>query len=98
VTTATVLVISSPRPEKGEGVEKYAASVRALFKEAGMTPTLRAPVVLTLAGDSKPATVLTLNFPDVETAQAFFNQPAYQNLVPLRDDSFQRMEIHILKH
>ena len=94
---ATALVISSPRPEKGEGVEKYAASVGALLKEAGITPTLRAPVVQTLAGGCKPATVLALNFPDVEMAQAFFNQPAYRNLVPLRDDSFQRMEIHILK-
>lgn len=94
--TAHVIVLSRPDPSKAEGAKKYADSVQPLLKAAGVAPKLRAPVAERLAGKNDPATVLILEFPDQAAAKGFFDQQAYQDLIPLRDDSFLQMEIHIL--
>jgi uncharacterized protein (DUF1330 family) len=94
--TAHVIVLSKPDPAKTEGVKKYAESVQPLLKAAGVAPKLRAPVAEVLAGKNDPATVLVLDFPDQVAAKGFFDQQAYQDLIPLRDDSFTLMEIYIL--
>lgn len=94
--TAHVVVLSKPDPEKTDGATKYAESVQPLLKAAGVAPKLRGPVVEALAGQHSPATVLLLEFPDQAAAKDFFEQQAYQDLVPLRDDSFSQMEIYIL--
>lgn len=94
--TARVIVLSRPDPGKAEGAAKYAASVQPLLRAAGVAPVLRAPVAERLAGKTDPATVLVLDFPDQVAAKAFFEQQAYQDLIPLRDDSFLHMEIHVL--
>ncbi len=94
--TAHVIVLSKPDPAKAVGAQKYADSVQPLLKAAGVAPKLRAPVAENLAGKSDPATVLVLEFPDQVAAKDFFDQQAYQELIPLRDDSFLHMEIYIL--
>lgn len=94
--TAHVIVIAKPDPGKAEGAKRYAESVQPLLKAAGVAPKLKGPIVETLAGKSSPATALVLEFPDHAAAKAFFEQEAYQDLIPLRDDSFLHMEIHIL--
>lgn len=94
--TAHVIVLSKPDPAKAEGAKKYAESVQPLLKAAGVAPKLRAPVAEVLAGKNDPATVLVLDFPDQVAAKGFFDQQAYQDLTPLRDDSFTLMEIYIL--
>ncbi len=94
--TALVVVISKPDPAKAEGAKKYAESVQPLLKAAGVAPKFRGPVVETLAGANSPAVVMVLEFADEEAAKAFFDQQAYQELIPLRDDSFTQMEIYLL--
>ena len=94
--TAHVIVLSKPDPAKAEGAKRYAEAVQPLLQAAGVVPTLRAPVAASLAGTTAPATVLVLEFADAAEAKGFFDQQAYQDLIPLRDDSFLHMEIHIL--
>lgn len=93
---AHVVVISKPDSTRAKGSKKYAESVQPLLKAAGVAPKLRASVTEKLAGKNSPATVMLLEFPDQAAAKGFFDQTAYQDLIPLRDDSFSQMEIYIL--
>lgn len=68
--------------------------MQPLLQAAGIKPTFRGPVVEAIAGDAPPKVVMLLEFPSDEAATAFFAQDAYQKLVPLRDESFSRMEIY----
>ncbi|MEP1793049.1 DUF1330 domain-containing protein [Parasphingorhabdus sp.] len=94
--TSHVVVLSTPNPEKTAGAQEYAASVQPLLKAAGVVPKLRGPVVQAVAGQTSPAIAMVLEFSDEASAKAFFAQQAYQDLIPLRDDSFSQMEIYIL--
>jgi len=94
--TAHIIVLSRPDPAKAEGAKKGADSVQPLLKAAGIIPKLRAPVAERLASKSDLATVLAPEFPDQAATKGFFDQQAYQDLIPLRDNSFLQMEIHIL--
>lgn len=95
MTAHVVVVVSTPDPTKAEGAKKYVDSVQPLLKAASVAPKLRGPVVETLAGENTPATVLVIEFPNQAAAKGFFDQQAYQDLIPLRDDSFLLMEIYI---
>ena len=100
--TTHVIVLSKPDPAKADGARRYADAEMVRIrgtktkKAAGVVPTLRAPVAASVAGKATPATVLVLEFTDEAAARGFFDQPAYRDLIPLRDDSFVHMEIHIL--
>ena len=94
--SAHVVVMSTPDPAKAEGVKQYAEAVRPLLKAAGVDIKLRGSVVENLAGGSTPATVLGIEFPDLDAAKSFFDQQAYQDLIQLRDDSHSQMEIYVL--
>lgn len=94
--TAHVVVMSTPDPTKTDGAKKYAESVQPLLKAAGVAPKLRGHVTENLVGENSPATVLVLEFPDQSAAKGFFDQKAYQDLIPLRDDSFSQMDIFFL--
>ena len=94
--TARVVVLASPKPDMAEGAAKYAAGVQPLLAAAGVKPAFRGPVAETIAGSSPPATIMVLDFPDAQAATDFFAQDAYQALVPLRDESFARMDIYVV--
>ncbi|MBY8977909.1 DUF1330 domain-containing protein [Rhodobacteraceae bacterium NNCM2] len=94
--TAHVVVVATPDPAKADGARTYVESVQPLLKAAGVQAVVRGPVAETLAGNAPAASVTVLAFPDGAAATAFFEQEAYQALIPLRDESFARMEIHAL--
>ena len=102
--TAHVLVLARPDPENADIAKRYAEGVQPLLAAAGIAPTLRGPVAEALAqtgagtdaGAEPPATAMMLDFPDVGAARAFFAQPAYQALIPLRDAGFLRMDIYLV--
>ena len=94
--SAHVVVISTPDPVKTDGVKQYTEAVGPLLKAAGVGIKLRGPVVENLAGGKTPATVLAIEFPDLDTAKSFFDQKAHQDLIQLRDDSHSQMEIYVL--
>lgn len=94
--TSQVVVLASPVPEKAEGAAKYSEAVRPLLAAAGVKPSFRGPVAETIAGSEPPAVIMVLEFPDTKAAADFFAQDAYQALIPLRDESFERMEIYVV--
>jgi uncharacterized protein (DUF1330 family) len=70
--------------------------VQPLLAAAGVKVTFRGPVSGSVAGSVASVTGMVLEFPDAGAASDFFAQDAYQALVPLRDQSFDQMEIHIV--
>ena len=94
--TAKIIVLATPNPEKTAGAKSYSEQVQPLLQAAGVKPTFRGPVAEAIAGDTPPSTIMLLEFPNAAAASAFFSQDAYQALVPLRDESFTRMEIYLV--
>ncbi len=74
--SAHVVVISTPDPVKTDGAKQYTEAVGSLLKAAGVGIKLRGPVVENLAGGKTPATVLAIEFPDLDAAKSFFDQKA----------------------
>jgi uncharacterized protein (DUF1330 family) len=93
---AHVIVLATPRSDRSEGAAKYSQAVQPLLAAAGAKAVFRGPVTQTVAGGESATTGLVLEFPDADAAASFFAQDAYMALVPLRDESFARIEIHIV--
>jgi uncharacterized protein (DUF1330 family) len=93
---AHVIVLASPRSNRSDGAAKYAQAVQPLLVAAGAKAVFRGPVTKTVAGSESVATGLVLEFPNADAAASFFAQDAYAALIPLRDESFARIEIHIV--
>lgn len=91
-----VIILASPNPEKADGAKAYSEKVQPLLQAAGVKPTFRETVSEVIAGGQPPSVVMLLEFPDAANASAFFAQDTYQALIPLRDESFSRMEIYHL--
>lgn len=78
-----------------ESFKAYAEKVGPILKAHGGKPVANnAPE--SLEGDWQPSKVVILEFPDVETAKAWYNSPEYQEIIPLRtraaDDSLVLLE------
>lgn len=95
--TSHVVVFATPRVGAEEGTRKYSEGVQPLLAAAGIKPSFRGPAIEVIAGGPAPKTIMVLDFPDRASASAFFRQEAYQQLVGLRDESFERMEIYIVE-
>jgi uncharacterized protein (DUF1330 family) len=93
---AYVMVLAEARHDKADGVAEYSRGVAPLLAAAGGKPLLRGAAAKTIAGPDFTGNGLVLEFPDVGAAEAFFEQDAYRALVPLRDESFSRIEIQIV--
>lgn len=94
--TAYVLVMSDPDPAGAESRQTYSDGVRPLLATAGATSFLGASVVKTQVGPERSGVATVFQFPDVAQATAFFEQEAYQDLIPFREKGFRHMEILIL--
>ncbi len=93
---AHVIILARPHPEKAEDAARYAQAVQPLLTAAGAKPIIRSPVSKTVASVGAPSAGMVFEFPNYDAATGFFAQDAYQALVPLRDQSFAMMEIHIV--
>lgn len=93
---AHVMVLARPKPDRSDGAAKYSQAVQPLLAAAGAKRALHGPVTKTVAGTDIPVTGTVLEFPDADAAAAFFAQDAYTALIPLRDESFALLEIHIV--
>lgn len=93
---AFVVVLAEPRSDKSEQLDHYAKTTEPLREAAGGKIVFRGPVTRTVTGGATPQMGIVLEFPDAAHAASFFDNEAYQALTPLRDESFQSLQIHIL--
>ncbi|WP_298362710.1 DUF1330 domain-containing protein [uncultured Litoreibacter sp.] len=92
-----VIILATPKENSTEGLTEYSDGVQPLMKSAGASLVFRGPVVACHAGDEPPASITVLEFSDVDAASEFFEQEAYQELIPLRNECFSRMEIYTVE-
>lgn len=70
-------------------MQEYAAAAVPTIGAAGGVPVTRAKVKATLVGGFSADSCLIVKFPSAEAAQAWYDSPAYQALVPLRDQAME---------
>ena len=65
-------------------MKDYADKVRDTITAYGGRPIVSAPDPEVIEGDWTPLRIVVLEFPDVETAKAWYNSPEYQEILPIR--------------
>jgi uncharacterized protein (DUF1330 family) len=69
-----------------EGIRPYSAAVESTFTPFGGRYLVRGGKVVTLEG-SPAKRVIMIAFPSLEQAQAWYDSPAYRNILPIRHRS-----------
>ncbi|MEM7426267.1 MAG: DUF1330 domain-containing protein [Pseudomonadota bacterium] len=72
--------------KNAEKLQEYSAAAGPTVVAHGGVFNLRAAVVETLTGQADFSRFVLIEFPDVQTAQGWYNSPEYQALIPLRDE------------
>ena len=94
--TARVLILNTPNPAGQAQLKAYGERVRPLLAAAQAKVLFRSDDLTTVAGSLNSKNAMVLEFPSRADAESFFEQEAYQALIPLRSAGFQQLEIAIL--
>ena len=76
-----------------EGYKTYASQTKATIEKYGGKFVVRGGDVTPVEGDWKFSRIVVLEFPDVETAQRWYNSPEYHPLVALRQANSEGVAI-----
>lgn len=80
-------LIAFVKVKDAQKMQEYAAQAGATFAPFGGAPLFRGKVVEILAGQHDGQASLVAKFPDAKSAHDWYHSPAYQALVPLRDQA-----------
>ncbi len=64
--------------------QEYTARVPAIVRKHGGEVLVRGGKFVVLEGQRHPHSLVVVRFPDVASAQAFYNDPEYQPLIAIR--------------
>jgi uncharacterized protein (DUF1330 family) len=70
-----------------EGIRPYSAGVAATFEPFGGRFIVRGGEIAALEGERPKGRLVVIAFDSVERAQAWYNSPDYQKLIPIRQRS-----------
>ncbi len=70
-----------------EKYQEYSAQVPETMKPFGGKPVLRGKASGVLVGANEYQAVGIVEFPDLDSIDAWYNSPAYQALIPLRTEA-----------
>ena len=76
--------VTVKNPEK---LQEYASQAGPTFAPFGGAPIARGKVVEVLTGAHAGHSALIAKFPDAQAARDWYNSPAYQALIPVRDEA-----------
>jgi uncharacterized protein (DUF1330 family) len=92
-----MIVIAVLNPAETETFNDYSAKVLPLFKEAGGVPVNRYKRTQDVISDDNPTIVAIMEFPNDDAVHTVFRSEAYQQLLPLRDRAFQKLNVFIAR-
>ena len=92
-----VLVQGNPIPEKAETLQQYQQVARAVIGKHGGQPVARGSGLATLHGSRQWTVGIVIRFPDMAAAQAWYNDPEYQRVLPLRNEAYKELEITVFQ-
>ncbi len=82
----TVLNFAFTAVESTEKMQEYIEAAAPLMKEYGAEVVVRGDYIKSILGGAKlPHIAGVFRFPDMETAEQFYNSDGYKALIPLRD-------------
>ena len=88
-----ILVQGNPKPDKADILQQYQQVARTIIGKHGGQPVARGNGVGTLHGSRKWQVGIVVRFPDEAAAKAWYNDPEYQKVLPLRDQAYADLEI-----
>lgn len=79
-------LIAHVKVKNAEKLPEYSSQAGPTFAPFGGAPLARGKVVEVLAGSHGGQSTLIVKFPDAKSAHDWYHSPAYQALIPLRDE------------
>jgi uncharacterized protein (DUF1330 family) len=67
-----------------EGMKEYIEKVGATLGAHGGKPIIAGTNIEVMEGDWRPNRIVVVAFPDMAAAKAWYNSPAYQEILPIR--------------
>lgn len=83
-----VLVQGNPKPEKAAVLQEYQQAARTIIGKHGGQAIARGSGVGTLHGSRKWQVGIVIRFPDEAAVKAWYSDPEYQKVIPLRDEAY----------
>jgi len=93
--SATIIVVGRFAAGYEEYFAEYSARVRAFLQSKGAVTVRRQRIEQTLYGSDPADLVMLIDFPARETARDAFFEPAYLELIPLRDKVFSEFRMYV---
>lgn len=92
-----VLITLTPNPDASEDAEKYKKTAVAIRDEYGAEVVLRMQTKERLVGCFEEASIRILKFPSIENVQGWLTDARYLEVLPFRDQAYQKVTITILE-
>src|SRR5688572_4414329 len=80
----TAYVIADVEIIDADGFKQYSQQVPETLEPYGGRFLVRGGALETVEGNFRPKRIVVLEFPDVTSAKAWYESPAYQRILPLR--------------
>lgn len=90
-----VLVQGNPKPDKADILQQYQQVARTIIGKHGGQPVARGSGLGALHGPNKWQVGIVIRFPDEASVRAWYNDPEYQKVLPLRDQAYGEGELEI---
>ena len=92
---AYLVVVAAPNPEAMPDLQAYQQASGPLFAKYGARPVAQLPVSGRPVGDTPAAFIAVLEFDSEADAIAVFDDPEYQEIVPLRDRGMASLNVYV---
>ena len=93
--TATLVFTATPNPSEAAAMQEYVQRATPILVGAGGKMVSRTMVQEVIAGTPNYKIVLLMTFDSMNSARAVFESAAYQEIIPLRDRGFARIDISL---
>lgn len=92
-----VMVQGNPDPNAGDALQQYQPVARETISRHGGEVIFRGSGAGSLSDGREFKVGLLIRFPDAEKARAWYSDPDYQKVLPLRDRAFSDIEIRMFQ-
>jgi uncharacterized protein (DUF1330 family) len=92
---ATIVVLATFRQGYEAHVAEYSARVRASLDDRGARVVRRQRVEAALYGGGTASLVMVIDVPSRAAAERMFFEPAYRDIIPLRERVFRDFQMYL---
>ena len=94
----TILFVTAmPNPEEKPAMQEYLQKVVPILAAAGGSLLVRGMIQKTVSGEPDYKMAMVMEFNSIEAVSAVFESKEYQELIPIRDRGFIKMDISLAK-